>query len=194
MNVPIPIPSPPAHHSGSLQCPTCSSIALAPTQLEFGLPALGCGGCGGAAISLLSYRAWQAHTCVLDAAAVQAPAVAESTRALKCPRCHHIMRKYRVTVDSECRVDLCSACDEVWFDAGEWPLLIALRLHDRLGDILSEPWQTRLRREQATRQYEARYLELLGARDYDVVRKLREWMRRHPLRKHILEYLARGER
>ncbi len=185
-------PVAPEHPPGTLQCPHCESGVLVAAHLDYGLPAVVCNGCGGAAVSMLSYRAWQSLTRVLEAPALAAGApVADTTRVLRCPRCHHYMRKYRISADAENRIDLCVACDEAWFDDGEWALTIRLRMHDRLHVVLTERWQTQVRREQAQRQNEERYRELFGADQYDAVRRLRDWIRTHPQRSELLDYLMR---
>lgn len=193
-------------------CPTCTTHPLVPVQLAgAGLPALGCHGCGGALLSLVSYRDWRdgegapavasavgpatapvaspVDAPAADAAASPAiDAIGDSHNALRCPKCTRLMTKYRFSADTRNQIDLCDHCDEVWLDGGEWELLGSLSLSARLAAIFTQPWQHRLRSEEARRRAEARWRDTLGD-DYARAHELRGWLARHPKGRELLAYL-----
>ncbi|MBV1920402.1 MAG: zf-TFIIB domain-containing protein, partial [Pseudomonadales bacterium] len=105
-----------------MDCPKCKTVHLRATKLEQGLSAMGCSNCGGAVISLLYYRDWLERSAAIVDEDTFEPSkmveVDESHSALTCPKCKKIMSKYKVSGDSNSRLDLCASCDEVWLDGG----------------------------------------------------------------------------
>ena len=101
------------------------------------------------------------------------------------------MTKYKISGEINNRLDLCDHCGEVWIDSGEWQLLAALDLQDRMGAIISEPWQRKLAVDQGEITYEEQQRDLLGEETYDKVRDFRDWLDLHPQKFHLLNYLNR---
>jgi Zn-finger nucleic acid-binding protein len=174
----------------STRCPSCENAQLHPVRLEHDLPALGCPTCGGALLALVSYRNWREHSGPAQAAAQVAPpgAVANSESALRCPKCTRFMTKYRFAADTRNQLDLCSHCDEVWLDDGEWELLESFAIADKLTHVFGNPWQTRVRTQEVQRRAEERWKEKLGD-DYERAREIRTWLESHPLARDVLAYL-----
>jgi len=176
----------------ALQCPACRNCELQPTRLEESLPALACENCSGILLSLVAYRHWREQPGS-DAAVTASPAdaatpVKDTLSALCCPKCARFMSKFRVSAEEGNQVDLCTHCDEVWLDRGEWELLERLALAGRLTQVFTDPWQHRLRSEQVHRRAEQRWREQLGA-DYERAREAREWIAASPHARELLAYL-----
>ncbi len=175
------------------RCPSCSDQTLAPILLDGAdLPALGCSGCGGALLSLVIYRDWRDRT---DGAIDSAPAepataaeVSDTQSALRCPKCSGFMTKYRFSNEASNQIDLCSHCDEIWLDHGEWELLGRFALSTQLAAVFTRPWQHRLRSDAARQRAESRWRDTLGA-DYERAREIRGWLTGHPHGKQLLAYL-----
>jgi Zn-finger nucleic acid-binding protein len=182
------------------QCPICAASPLGPVRLGGAdLPALGCGACGGALLSLITYRDWRdrsgsdAPTPIAnggpdDGASDGVDEVRDTQGALRCPKCSGLMTKYRFSSEARNHIDLCAHCDEVWLDDGEWELLGRFALSAKLATIFTQPWQYRLRSEEARLRAEARWAETLGD-DYARAREIRQWLSGHPKGREMLGYL-----
>lgn len=178
-----------------MDCPSCHTQKLSPIKLESDLPAYGCNDCQGALISLLYYRDWSERTgCTLDGEEIEALkdiSSDDSHKALSCPKCKHLMRKYLVSGSSDHRIDLCSSCDEVWLDAGEWQWLKALHLHKEIVSVLSEKWQQRVKQEVLEQKHRVRFEKIVGTKDIQKAEAFRIWLKDHPLRQEIIYYISR---
>jgi Zn-finger nucleic acid-binding protein len=176
------------------RCPSCTDTPLEPIRLgESDLPALGCNGCGGALLSLISYRDWRDRTGAdvgSDPSATTAATeeVSDTQSALRCPKCRGLMTKYRFSAETRNQIDLCDHCDEVWLDHGEWELLGRFALNTQLAAVFTRPWQHRLRSQEARQRAETRWSETLGS-DYPRARELRGWLAGHPKGKELMAYL-----
>src|SRR5687767_12077968 len=137
-----------------MKCPVCKSAELRPTMIEDLLPSMGCDQCKGTLVALLYYRHWAEHhkpEPEMNAPATLAEEPADTTNALRCPKCERIMTKYRLSGTVANRLDVCSLCDEAWLDEGEWQLLEQLQLSDKLPAVFTETWQRKLRKEGSER-------------------------------------------
>jgi len=175
----------------ALMCPACRDVELHPARLEDSLPALACEKCRGTLLSLVAYRHWREQPgsdTALAAAPADATTAKDTLSALCCPKCARFMSKFRVSLDEGNQVDLCTHCDEVWLDQGEWELLERLALAGRLTQVFTQPWQHRLRSEQVQRRAEARWREQLGA-DYERACEVREWIAGSAHAQELLAYL-----
>jgi Zn-finger nucleic acid-binding protein len=176
------------------RCPSCADKTLEPIRLgESDLPAMGCDSCGGALLSLVSYRDWRDRTGAdgSDAAEADATApnvVSDTQSALRCPKCSAFMTKYRFSTEARNQIDLCAHCDEVWLDHGEWELLGRFAGSSQLAAVFTRPWQHRLRSEEARQRAETRWRDTIGE-DYEKARELRSWLAGHPKGKELMAYL-----
>ncbi len=177
----------------SAACPVCKKPELTPARLQSDLPALGCTGCGGILLSLVSYIDWRERHPDVELAtgkAIEVPAaeVVDSKHALLCPKCRRLMTKYRLSADARNVLDLCAHCDEVWFDRGEWTQVEHLARSGQLSRVFSDRWQQQIRKGEAAQRAEDRYREQLGE-DYEAMQELRNRLRKHPRAREILAYL-----
>lgn len=175
-----------------MQCPSCKSYTLKPVKLEHGLVARECIKCQGVLIDLLSYRKWaEDSTPTPDANITPLQEVVDNSKALACPKCSRVMLKFRVTGSADNKVDVCSGCDDAWLDYGEWDLLGALAIQDKLTAIFTEPWQRNIREENRTASHEKRFVELLGNEDYKKLDDLKKWVDGHAKKSDLIRFLLR---
>ncbi|MBT9314993.1 zf-TFIIB domain-containing protein [Leptothoe spongobia TAU-MAC 1115] len=113
----------------------------------------------------------------------------DNRRASFCPECHHLMRRAKVGHGLEFYLDRCSHCGGNWFDKGEWGILKAHNIHDKVHLVFSEPWQSQLRQAEFNRVLEETYRSALGDEDYSEALKIRAWLEQHPHRDYILSVL-----
>ncbi len=176
-----------------MKCPTCKQDLLQQTVLEGDLPAQCCSRCEGIWISSNQYLAWQkTHSPSLAGrAAGELPRPAVDTHKVKlCPECGRILSRFRVVPNTEFYLDRCGHCNGVWLDKNEWNLLLARNLQDKLNLLFTEPWQARLREEEARSALDRLYLEKFGAQDYARIRDMWAWLKDHPQRTMILAFLS----
>ncbi len=175
-----------------MQCPSCDSYMLNPTKIQSGLPARQCKKCGGILIDLLTYREWlesnPQEVINVDKELIE---VDDNSKALLCVKCSKMMLKFRVSGSTSNKIDVCSNCDEAWLDSGEWELLGALSLQDKLNKIFSEPWQKNIRDEESEISHEQRFEELLGKNDYDKIAETKQWIDSHSKKSDLIRFLLR---
>jgi Zn-finger nucleic acid-binding protein len=177
-----------------MKCPVCKKTELRPTMIEELLPSMGCDQCKGSLVALLYYRHWAENHKPLQntntpSALSEVPA--DSTNALRCPKCERIMTKYRLSGTVANRLDVCPTCDEAWLDGGEWELLEQLQLSDKLPSVFTETWQRKLRKEGSERSRQEILRRILGDEDATKVESLRSWLNGHSAKSTILTYLYR---
>jgi len=105
-----------------MKCPSCS-VELNRTTYE-GVPVFECPRCGGYLVNrrqmvlIKSSRGKSPEELEFDA---ESRSGADSTEDVRCPKClARDMKKQRVSAgDESFHVDLCEACDVVWFEGGE---------------------------------------------------------------------------
>lgn len=177
-----------------MKCPVCKTPHLRPTMIEELLPAMGCEQCKGSLVALLYYRHWAEHHKPehdVSAPANVAEIPADTTNALRCPKCERIMTKYRLSGTIANRLDVCSLCDEAWLDGGEWQLLEQLQLSDKLPAVFTDSWQRKLRKEGSERTRQDILRRTIGDDAADKVESIRSWLNEHPAKSTILTYLYR---
>ena len=177
-----------------MKCPVCKTPELRPTMIEEMLPAMACEQCRGSLVGLLYYRHWaEHHKPPSDASgpATVSELPADTTTALRCPKCERIMTKYRLSGTVANRLDVCSICDEAWLDGGEWQLLEQLQLSDKLPAVFTDAWQRKIRTESSERMRQEILRRDIGAEDAGKVETIRTWLSGHPAKSMILTYLYR---
>src|SRR5262249_57375062 len=115
-----------------MNCPVCTLIALARTDLDENLPAYSCSGCSGAWLSSREYWRWlDAHGPALPQIPREGPPItpADSSQVKICPDCRRLMLRDKVGHSTRIALDQCAACNRIWFDPGEWGLLQRRNLH-----------------------------------------------------------------
>lgn len=156
-----------------------------------GLSARGCQRCDGALVDLVTYRSWaeQQGIDTIDTVGKSETAVDDSRSAVLCPHCERIMTKFRVSSETDNRLDFCNHCDVAWLDRGEWNQLQEMGLRSHLGSVFSEPWQRRVRESTSMRLSE-QHLEARFGDDFDRIRAFKTWLESRPDRDDIVGWLA----
>jgi Zn-finger nucleic acid-binding protein len=180
----------------SMKCPHCHTTELLPTMIEETLPAMACGTCHGAMVSLLYYRHWaEQHKAppVEPPKTVPPVVTTDTTGAVTCPKCERVMMKYKISGAVTNRVDVCSTCDDAWLDGGEWELLEALHLSHEIPAILTDAWQRRIRRELTAETRRSILVRLVGEDGTQRVEQFGEWLDGSGHKSHVLTYLYKNQ-
>lgn len=179
-----------------MHCPCCQTSTLKRARLDENLAVHACPTCDGQWVSSYDYWHWlewqpsgrkiKPHHSVDLNDTMQ---VSDNRRASFCPECHHLMRRARVGHGLEFYLDRCSHCGGSWFDKGEWAILQAHNIHDKVHLVFSESWQSQIRQAEFNRVLEETYRSALGDEDYTHALRIRAWLEQHPHRDYILSVL-----
>jgi len=74
-------------------------------------------------------------------------------------------------------------------DRGEWQLLVELDIHNKLTDIVTSPWQSKLIDEKSEQREIEHCKNLLGDQSYQRVNEFKTWLADHPERRFIYNFL-----
>ncbi len=174
-------------------CPSCQKAPLKPALLEEALPSRECPGCHGVLVDLLAYRAWKESADQQHAPDSTVEEVSDNSKALVCPKCARVMLKFRISGAKANAIDVCTSCDDAWLDDGEWRLLGALALQDKLTTIFTDPWQRKVRQERAAEEKRTRLQELLGDEEFAKAERVAEWLAGHPQKEVLRRMLLIGD-
>lgn len=175
-----------------LNCPVCKELTLHPVKLESDLPAYHCSKCNGVWIQSNPYLAWrQSQKSDLPVRpASEASLPTWDTQELKlCPDCGRFLMRYKVLPSAGFYLDRCGHCNGVWLDKQEWEALVNRNLHDNLNEFFTQPWQNRVRAEEARQKLDQLYRSRFGEADYARLKEVDGWMREHPRRAMLLAFL-----
>jgi Zn-finger nucleic acid-binding protein len=176
-----------------MQCPKCKTSDLRAGRIEEDLPAAGCPTCQGALVSLLYYRDWaERHRADPRTNPVTTSVIgdaADTSTAMKCPKCGRLMTKYKISGCVSNRLDVCPGCDEAWLDGGEWELLKALELSHNMPKVFTEQWQRGIRRQVAEDNRRNALKKLIGDDAVVEVERFKSWINGNDHRPEILVYL-----
>ncbi|BCE03812.1 hypothetical protein [Marinicellulosiphila megalodicopiae] len=174
-----------------MNCYQCTSTVLKPIKLDSMLPARQCVKCNGVHLDLLNYRNWRENSSVSSITKSAAVAVdaQDNKKALVCQKCSKIMLKFKISVDHENFVDVCSHCDDAWLDSGEWELLNELDIQNKLTQIMTDPWQKNIKQQHFEALKEGQYMSQLGEDDFETVKSFAQWIKDHPKKEIIEKYI-----
>lgn len=113
----------------------------------------------------------------------------DTTRALLCPKCRRIMLKFKFDSDTDHGIDVCTHCEEVWLDEGEWHYLRVHDIHESLPTVFTDPWQRHLREARTRKVMQGEWRKKLGGPDFDETMRIHQWLTSHPKRASILSFL-----
>ncbi len=174
-----------------MQCPVCKKGSMSPTDLDDGLSGMTCETCSGVWLDRTKYDTWRAKQ-PQDLPETTMPAqtnMSDTHKAKICPRCSHLLLPYRVGHGLSCSIDYCSACGGVWFDQNEWATIKAKNLHDNLHDIVSQNWQTAVRKLEVQKSVTQTFARHLGD-SYLKAQEIKTWLQGHPQKALLLAYLT----
>lgn len=173
-----------------MECPQCKGYQLEPSELEAGLIACRCPKCEGALLPLMNYRYWSDNNADLELNASAEIVAEDNTQAKLCPKCQRLMTKFKIGVERQNRIELCTACDEAWLDAGEWQLLKSLDVHNKLPSIFTDAWQRNIRLKNREASLKAYYEKNLDKEVFDRVDGFKQWLEEQPEKNRIIQYLT----
>ena len=173
-----------------MECPQCNKHRLEPFELEIGLIACRCMHCEGVLLPLMNYRYWIDNNPSVEISIEEDSVVEDQKQAKICPKCTRLMTKFKIGVDSKNRLELCSSCDEVWLDSGEWQLLKSLDIHDQLPSIFTEAWQRNIRAKKQAESLKQSYESQIGEESFAKVDAFKEWLDGHERKSSIIQYLG----
>lgn len=154
-----------------------------------------CNHCGGNWVLIEDYVAWRERNpdYSFELVDVENLDKHESSKAMLCPVTGSIMSKYRILSTSPHRLDYSSHVGGVWLDKGEWDLLKSEGLACCLNVLITEPWQQKIRADQARISFTNLYQSRLGEADYNKAREIREWLKNHPKKAELRAYLLSAD-
>lgn len=179
-----------------MRCPCCQTSTLKRARLDEHLAVYACDSCEGQWVSSYDYwhwLEWQASSGPIKQCTAgdlsDTLYASDNRRASFCPECNHLMRRAKVGHGLEFYLDRCSHCGGNWFDKGEWEILKAHHIHDKVHLVFSQPWQSQLRQAEFNRVLDETYRSALGDEDYAQALEIRAWLEQHPHRNYILSVL-----
>uniref|UniRef100_UPI000D3CE468 zf-TFIIB domain-containing protein n=1 Tax=unclassified Variovorax TaxID=663243 RepID=UPI000D3CE468 len=178
----------------NLKCGCAAHAAMRPVALAEALLAAQCGECGGMLMAMDDWRAWKAgdthrapHTVVDEVTEVIE--VFDAAAVRHCPECDRLMQRLRVSAGPDFRIDRCVACQNLWFDKGEWQAIVSRGLAGRLDQLLSDGWQRRLQSEEVREVRIAALRRRYGDDCIDELDRIRAWLDTQPHRDELLALL-----
>lgn len=173
-----------------MRCTRCKQGNLQDAKLEELFPCRTCDACGGNWILLKDYLQWKDRNPNHDFAKATVETIPEAPKhAFVCPVTGSLMVPYRISTNTQHRIDLSPRINGIWLDKGEWSLLKAEGLAGSLNRIFTEPWQRRIRADASKETFAAMYAENFGESDYAKIREIRAWLAGHARRDGLLAYL-----
>jgi len=100
-----------------------------------------------------------------------------------------IMRKLRLSKDTEHRIDYSASVGGVWLDKGEWQLLKDQGLAGSLNAVLTSHWQKNIRINNTKDNFTTIYKDKFGDESYQKIKELREWLIEQPNKADLRAYL-----
>lgn len=183
-----------------MKCTVCSDGRLEASYLEPLLPCHTCSNCGGSLLRMMDYFRWQSDSADSSSSdeashSLANPSVnpvvdvAEETRkAVICPKSGVLMTKYRISAETDNRLDYSAASNAVWIDKGEWALLKANGLATRLNNVFTSHWQHEIRAQESSEVMEELYKRRFGEH-YTALKAFREVLDSMEDRNEALAYL-----
>ncbi|WP_168189574.1 TFIIB-type zinc ribbon-containing protein [Limnobaculum zhutongyuii] len=173
-----------------MQCPKCKTDTLQPSTLDNVIPCQTCKSCSGDWLMLEDYLNHKKQLPVSDKYSDHVVVESEESRlALLCPVTGTLMLKFRISKDTDHRLDLSPKVNGIWMDKGEWELLKAHGLADKLNSIFTDVWQRQIRESAAREQFDALYLTQFGEEDYQKIKSIRVWLHQHSQKDRLKAFL-----
>lgn len=174
-----------------MKCTVCRQGQLVPSFLDALFRCHTCDHCGGNWILIEDYVAWLERNPDYPFAetTVEPAAASEASRALICPVTGMLMSKFHIRSNNSHKLDYSTHVGGVWLDRGEWELLKAEGLAGCLNVLVTEPWQQKVRADQARTTFANLYRTRLGEADYAKAQEIRAWLQNHPRKAELRAYL-----
>lgn len=184
-----------------MRCPK-EAVEMELAELSKGLAAQRCSGCQGHWLPAQDYQRWQALNGRLEAIAPNnilpltletafRPAPLDSKAGL-CPECGTFLKRSRLNLKkTSFYVELCSVCNGMWFDDGEWEVFEALGLHTQIPIVFKLEWQAHIRKLEQVERQRIAVIEKLGPEIASRIFELGDLLKGHPQGDFGMAYLMR---
>lgn len=175
-----------------MKCTRCKKGELRPSYIDDLLPGHTCNHCQGNWIYLSDYLRWLEKDVDIkaDNETKEISLDEEKHEVMICPKTGGVMLKYRISKETDHRLDLSPAVNGIWLDKGEWELLKQEGLATSLNQIFTEPWQRKIREENAQDTFDAMYENEFGAEDHQRLKEFRTWLDSKDKKSSMLAYLT----
>ena len=172
-----------------MKCTSCKQGRLIPSFIDGLFRSHTCEHCQGNWLLIEDYVAWKERNpeFVFDESANFS--LDDSKNALLCPMTGTIMRKFRLSVNNEHRIDYSASVGGVCLDKGEWQLLKAEGLAGSLNAVLTVHWQRNLRITNSKENFAEIYQDKFGSAAYEQVKTMRSWLAQQPNKADLRAYL-----
>ena len=173
-----------------MKCTSCGKATLNYSYLEPQLPCFNCPECGGNFLMLSDFLRWKADNHIETQASQNGMTVEaqETTSAMICPKTGGLMTKYKISKDTEHRLDLSPTINAVWMDKGEWELLKESSLANNINSIFTDHWQEDIRAEESADILSALYQRKFGD-NYQQIKDFRELLDQTGFKSQAIAYL-----
>ncbi|MFK8018450.1 MAG: hypothetical protein AB8B86_01660 [Pseudomonadales bacterium] len=178
-----------------MKCTSCKQGELAPAHIDNMLPSNTCTQCGGSLIFLKDYLRWRdLHGDVEGSVAAkqgntETDEADESRRALICPVSGKLMLKFRISKETDRKIDLSPSINAIWLDKGEWALLKTNGVANHLNEVFTHTWQRKVREANSRDTLDAMYAEDFGEH-YGAVKEFKKIVEKLECKPELIAYLV----
>lgn len=175
-----------------MNCPVCKIPLNSTDQLEPQLIARVCKKCNGHWVNSYQYWKWRdkqkedPHAIPPDENTV---VVHDTKNAKICPECNRLLFNSQVGHGLDFSLDRCAYCGGLWFDNNEWEALKLAGLHRDAYTIFTKVWQQEIKRQEIKEDYERVYEQRFGMDDYAQIKRVRNWIQKHPQKENLMRFL-----
>lgn len=180
-----------------MHCPKCKTVEMTDSNLEPELANQYCPSCEGNWLFLEDYLNWKIthdkEVLPQNDESLNIEEIIDTKTALLCPISGGLMSKFRISNQSEHRLDISAKCGGIWLDKGEWELLKEFKLTLELNRIFTDSWQNQLRSATTKDVLTKLYNERFGEQDYQKLIEIKHWIDQHPKQKLIRSFLMNND-
>jgi len=173
-----------------MNCTSCKAGKLMPAFLDDLFPCYTCDNCGGNFVMLSQYLVW-ADNNPDDSVVTNHDSefkAEETSKAMLCPKTGRLMIKYRISAETDHRVDLSPSINAIWLDKGEWNLFKKEGIAGKLNEVFTDSWQRKIREAKSKETMQAFYENEFGEK-YPSISKFREMLEQMPNKSAVIAYL-----
>ena len=172
-----------------MKCTSCKLGELNPSFIEGQFRAHTCSNCNGNWILIEDYVAWKERNPQFSFDEDLQCEIDETKQAILCPVTGTIMRKLRLSTNTEHRIDYSASVGGVWLDKGEWELLKNENLAGSLNAVLTAHWQRNIRINSTKENFAEIYQDKFGEETYQKLKEFRNWLENQEHKSDLRAYL-----
>lgn len=175
-----------------MNCTQCLSGVLKPSFIDGLFRTHTCTHCGGNWILIEDFVTWKERNPdheFTEEPDWQAEASEDTREALLCPVTGGFMTKFKITAQSEHKIDYSASVGGIWLDKGEWDLLKSAGLASTLNRIVTRHWQRNIAKESSKDSFEGIYLAKFGQPGYEKIKAMKAWLDEQPNKAGLRAYL-----